>query len=142
MKENAEIMSKELKNGFFKNPFGYRKWAVPLGMFWNPARLLHDTFHVTVHRIIYLLRWQNFPKNEHFLPPDTHTFMCVSGGIKLHFFGKFCECNTWMIPIFNNTLDESLKDIRDSRTLKHFSILWKFLKHPVWYQFFYNNICG
>ena len=22
----------------------------------------------------------NFPKNEHFLPPDTHTYMCVSAG--------------------------------------------------------------
>ena len=32
--------------------------------------------------IIYLLRSQNFPKNQHFLPPDTHTFMCVSGGKK------------------------------------------------------------
>ena len=30
---------------------------------------------------------QNFPKNEHFLPPDTH--VCVSRGKKCSFFGKF-----------------------------------------------------
>ena len=30
----------------------------------------------------------NFPKNEH-LPPDTHTYLCVSGGKKCSLFGKF-----------------------------------------------------
>ena len=38
----------------------------------------------------------NFPKNEHFLPPDTHTFTrscSYQGGKKCSFFGKlgmFC----------------------------------------------------
>ena len=32
---------------------------------------------------------QNFPKNEHFLPPDMHTYVCVSGGKKCSIFGKF-----------------------------------------------------
>ena len=31
----------------------------------------------------------NFPKNEHFLPPGTHTYVCVSEGKKCSFFGKF-----------------------------------------------------
>ena len=31
----------------------------------------------------------NFPKNEHFLPPDTHTYVCVSGGKKCLFLEKF-----------------------------------------------------
>ena len=31
----------------------------------------------------------NFPKKEHFLPPDTHTYVCVSGGKKCSFFEKF-----------------------------------------------------
>ena len=39
----------------------------------------------------------NFPKNDNALPPDTHTYMCVSvgkkcgvsGGKKCSFFGKF-----------------------------------------------------
>ena len=31
----------------------------------------------------------NFPGNEHFLPPDTHTCVCVSGGKKCSFFEKF-----------------------------------------------------
>ena len=33
-------------------------------------------------RVIHLVRTQNFPKNEHFLPPDTHTYLCVSGDKK------------------------------------------------------------
>ena len=31
----------------------------------------------------------NFPKNEHILPPDTHTYVCVSRGKKCSIFGKF-----------------------------------------------------
>ena len=31
----------------------------------------------------------NFSKNEHFLTPDTHTYVCASGGKKCSFFGKF-----------------------------------------------------
>ena len=30
--------------------------------------------------VIHLVRTQNFPKNQRFLPPDTHTFVCVSRG--------------------------------------------------------------
>ena len=32
--------------------------------------------------IIPLLRMQNFPNNQLALPPDTHTYVCVSGGKK------------------------------------------------------------
>ena len=28
-------------------------------------------------------------KSKHFLSPDTHTYVCVSGGKKCSFFGKF-----------------------------------------------------
>ena len=31
----------------------------------------------------------NFPKNERFLRPDSHTYVCESGGKKCSFFGKF-----------------------------------------------------
>ena len=31
----------------------------------------------------------NFPKYEHFLPPDTHTYVCVLGGKKRSFFKRF-----------------------------------------------------
>ena len=31
----------------------------------------------------------NFPKNEYFLPSDTHTYVCVSGERNVRFFGKF-----------------------------------------------------
>ena len=30
-----------------------------------------------------------YSKNEHFLPPDAHTYVCVSGGKKYLFFKKF-----------------------------------------------------
>ena len=30
-----------------------------------------------------------FPKNKHFVPPDTHTRVCISGGKKYLFFGNF-----------------------------------------------------
>ena len=30
----------------------------------------------------------NFLKNKHFLPPDMHTYMCISGGKKCSFFAK------------------------------------------------------
>ena len=31
----------------------------------------------------------NFQKNKHFLRPDTRTYVCISGGKKCLFFGKF-----------------------------------------------------
>ena len=34
-------------------------------------------------------RTPNFLKHEHFSLPDTHTCVCVSGGKKCSFFGKF-----------------------------------------------------
>ena len=40
---------------------------------------------------------QNFPKKQHFLPPDTHTYVCVSGCKKFYFFGKFCVSTKWII---------------------------------------------
>ena len=32
----------------------------------------------------------NFWKNKHFLPRQTHTYVCLSGGKKCSFFGKIC----------------------------------------------------
>ena len=31
----------------------------------------------------------SFPINEHFLPPDSHIYVCVTEGKKYSFFGKF-----------------------------------------------------
>ena len=45
-------------------------------------------------------RVPNFPKNEHFSPAFSHTYMCVSGVKKCSFFGKFdelCFFETWNI---------------------------------------------
>ena len=38
---------------------------------------------------IHLVSTENFPKNQHFLPSDTHTYVCISGGKKCLFFGNF-----------------------------------------------------
>ena len=40
-------------------------------------------------RYFYLLTITQAGVYEHFLPPDTHTYMCVSVGEKRSFFGKF-----------------------------------------------------
>ena len=39
-----------------------------------------------VYGIIHLVRSQNFPQNENFLPPDTLTYVCLSG--RKNFFLK------------------------------------------------------
>ena len=46
----------------------------------------------------------NFPKNEHFLLPDTHTYVCVSGGKKCSFFGKFGVLCFFEIPLLRFAL--------------------------------------
>ena len=39
---------------------------------------------------------QNFPKNNPFLPPGTHMYICVSGDKKCLSFGKFSVCTKLM----------------------------------------------
>ena len=48
--------------------------------------------------IINLVRTQNFPKNFYFLPPDTHTYVVLSGVKRYKFFGKFCVRTKSMSP--------------------------------------------
>ena len=48
--------------------------------------------------IIHLVRMQNFPENQHFLPRDTHTYVRVSKDKKCWFSGNFCVSTKWMIP--------------------------------------------
>ena len=47
---------------------------------------------------------QNFSKIEHFLPPDTHTYVCVSGGKKCSFFQKFNVLRLLETPILRFAL--------------------------------------
>ena len=47
---------------------------------------------------------QTFKKNEHFLPPDMHTYVCVSGSKKCSFFGK-CDVLCFLeIPVLRFAL--------------------------------------
>ena len=56
----------------------------------------------------------NFPKNEHFLlpdthtkhflPPDTHKYVCVSGGKNCSFFGKFGVLSFLETPVLRFAL--------------------------------------
>ena len=41
----------------------------------------------------------NFRKIEHFLPPDTHTYVCVSRGKKCSLLGKFSVVSFLVKPI-------------------------------------------
>ena len=47
--------------------------------------------------IIHSLRSKSFPKNWNLLPPNVHTYVCVSGSKKCLFFGKSCVSIKWMI---------------------------------------------
>ena len=60
----------------------------------------------------------NFPKNKHFLPPGTPTYVCISGNKKCSFFRKFgelCFLVTSVLRIallvYHRRLDEFLWDI-------------------------------
>ena len=46
----------------------------------------------------------NFLKNEHFLPPDTYTCVCVLGGKKCSFFGKLGVLCFFVTPVLRFTL--------------------------------------
>ena len=46
----------------------------------------------------------NFPKNEHFLPSDAHTYVWVSVGKKCLFFGKFCVLCFLETPVLRCSL--------------------------------------
>ena len=46
----------------------------------------------------------NFPKIEHFLPPDTHTYMRLSGDRKCSFFGKFDVLSFLETPVLRLAL--------------------------------------
>ena len=46
----------------------------------------------------------NFPKNEHFLPPDVYTYVWVSGGKNFSFFGKFGVLSFLETPVWRFVL--------------------------------------
>ena len=46
----------------------------------------------------------NFPKKKYFLPPDMYTYICVSGGKKCSFFGKFVLFCFFVTPVLRCTL--------------------------------------
>ena len=46
-------------------------------------------------------RKENFSKNELFLSPDTHRYVCVSGGKKCSFFRKFVMLYFLVMPLLS-----------------------------------------
>ena len=46
----------------------------------------------------------SFAKNEHFLPPDMHMYVCISGGKKCLFFRKFGMLCVLETPVFRSAL--------------------------------------
>ena len=62
---------------------------------WNSFSLLwksmrKETNFRDLHGVIHLVSTQEVHEKLTFLPYDTHTYMCVSGGKDSSFFGKFC----------------------------------------------------
>ena len=55
-----------------------------------------------------------FPKNKHFLPPDTHTHVSVSGGKKCLFFGNFGVLCFLEIPVLRFALLPYYRGIGES----------------------------
>ena len=45
-----------------------------------------------------LSTYAKFPEKLILLPPNTHTYVCVSGAWKCYFFGKFWVRTYWMAP--------------------------------------------
>ena len=63
-----------------------------------------------------------FFENYHFLPLDTHTYVCVSGDKNFYFFGKFCFRTKWMIPNDSATLCKNCSLILRTKSSSRF--LW------------------
>ena len=73
-----------------------------------------------------------FPENAHFSPPDTHTYVCVSGGKKYSFFEKlgvlcFLEIHFSDLPFCLKKLRFDGKKLRFSQIIKVFTVFRIFL---------------
>ena len=88
----------------------------------------------------------NFPKNEHFLVPDPHTYVCVSEGKKCSFFGKLgVLCFPWktrfkirlfgLLPTKYSKLSVTLSNI-GLQSKQNLNFIVRFLL--VLYQFVYS----
>ena len=89
--------------------------------------------------IIHLVRTQNVSRSEHFLPPDTHTYVCVSGAKKCEFFEIFCIRTKWMIPCLyinnSNRLCLQGKSFFDNYRCSLFLLLFSYLKFSLGFNF-------
>ena len=94
----------------------------------------------------------NFPKNKHFLPPETPTYVCISGNKKCSFFRKFGElCFLenrpfalsptigWVSVRYFNLLKLSMSD----KALTHLSPMFCFYTPLFWlFQRVYKRNAG
>ena len=83
-------MASSLPNNFYNTLSFIKNYFCFCESRLSSSRILADSANAMVIGIIHLVRTQNVPKNLHFSPLDTHTYVCVSGGKKCKFFGKFC----------------------------------------------------
>ena len=58
----------------------------------------------TSKRVLQKNKHAKFSEKKHFLTPDTHTDVCVSGGKKYWFFGKFGMLYFLVTPILRFAL--------------------------------------
>ena len=73
----------------------------------------------------------NFPKNNHFLPLDTHTCVCVSGGKKCSFFGQINGLCFLVKPVLRFAL---LPCYQPTRCNSNYSIKYLMLSWKSWYS--------
>ena len=61
-----------------------------------------------------------FPKNKHFLPPDTHTYVRVSGDKKGLFFGNFGMLCFLETPVLRSVILSYYRRVKEITELDHF----------------------
>ena len=70
--------------------------------------------------IIHLVRAENFPKNLHFWNPDTHTYICVSGGSNVSFSRSVAYLlNEWYLTRLFLEQNFTLRERKNS-VFRHF----------------------
>ena len=57
--------------------------------------------YLSIELMVGITHLAKFSEKLHFLPPDMHMYMCVSGGKKCLFFGKFYVNTIKIIPKYH-----------------------------------------
>ena len=81
----------------------------------------------------------NFAKNEHFLSPDTHAYVCVSGGKKCSFFAKFVVLCFLKTPVLRFSLLPYYRQI-NLFLCQYCHHVWNFILISLYYAGYWKQI--